>query len=68
MLIWPEHSPPSSVSPFGRLFASHGPNGDLAKFLQDLGKTLLGKYTPRAILVFSAHYETSGQILGSFVP
>ncbi|EJU06114.1 Extradiol aromatic ring-opening dioxygenase [Dacryopinax primogenitus] len=31
-----------------------------ALFLQDFGRVLLQQYKPRAILVFSAHWETSG--------
>jgi aromatic ring-opening dioxygenase catalytic subunit (LigB family) len=58
-LIWPEHLPsmgaPDSVG---------GPKGPNAKFLQDFGKTLLDKYKPKAIVVFSAHWESHGQIEG----
>ncbi|KAJ3992297.1 Extradiol aromatic ring-opening dioxygenase [Lentinula boryana] len=35
-----------------------GPNGPLAEFLKDFGPTLLQKYSPRAIVVFSAYWET----------
>ncbi|KAF7297210.1 LigB domain-containing protein [Mycena indigotica] len=35
-----------------------GPNGPLATFLRDFGPALLEKYNPKAIVVFSAHWET----------
>ncbi|EIN07676.1 Extradiol ring-cleavage dioxygenase class III enzyme subunit B [Punctularia strigosozonata HHB-11173 SS5] len=38
-----------------------GPSGPLAKFLRDFGSTLLSKYNPKAIVVFSAHWETAGE-------
>jgi hypothetical protein len=41
-----------------------GPKGPLASFLKDFGPALLKKYNPRAIVVFSAHWETLGQRLG----
>ena len=41
-----------------------GPDGTLAQFLQDFGKALLSKYKPRAIAVFSAHWETHSETLG----
>ena len=41
-----------------------GPNGPLGRFLKDFGPTLLEKYKPKAILVFSAHWETSGERVG----
>jgi len=40
-----------------------GPNGHLASFLRDFGPTLLKKYKPKGIVVFSAHWETSGERL-----
>jgi aromatic ring-opening dioxygenase catalytic subunit (LigB family) len=42
-----------------------GPNGLHAQFLHEYGPFLLKKYTPKAIVVFSAHYETSGTIEGN---
>lgn len=42
-----------------------GPKGVNAKFLQDFGKTLIEKYNPKAVVVFSAHWETHGQIEGT---
>ncbi|KAF5391911.1 hypothetical protein D9757_001744 [Collybiopsis confluens] len=40
-----------------------GPGGPLAAFLKDFGPILLEKYKPRAILVFSAHFENTGETL-----
>ncbi|THH10283.1 hypothetical protein EW145_g1426 [Phellinidium pouzarii] len=42
-----------------------GPKGPLARFLADFGPTLLRKYKPKGILVFSAHWETAGERLGA---
>jgi aromatic ring-opening dioxygenase catalytic subunit (LigB family) len=41
-----------------------GPNGPLAAFLKDFGPILLKKFKPKGILVFSAHWETTGERLG----
>ncbi|KAI0316783.1 Extradiol ring-cleavage dioxygenase, class III enzyme, subunit B [Amylostereum chailletii] len=40
-----------------------GPKGPLATFLQDFGPALLEKYKPKGIVVFSAHWDTTGQRL-----
>ncbi|KAH8117231.1 Extradiol ring-cleavage dioxygenase, class III enzyme, subunit B [Phellopilus nigrolimitatus] len=40
-----------------------GPDGPLARFLKTFGPTLLDKYKPKGILVFSAHWETRGERL-----
>ncbi|KAJ3741883.1 Extradiol aromatic ring-opening dioxygenase [Lentinula detonsa] len=40
-----------------------GPNGPLANFLRNFGPALLQKYSPKAIVVFSAHWETLGERL-----
>ncbi|KAL1744669.1 Extradiol ring-cleavage dioxygenase, class III enzyme, subunit B [Schizophyllum fasciatum] len=40
-----------------------GPRGPLALFLKDFGPALLQKYNPKAIVVFSAHWETYGERL-----
>ncbi|EIM90214.1 Extradiol ring-cleavage dioxygenase class III enzyme subunit B [Stereum hirsutum FP-91666 SS1] len=40
-----------------------GPRGPLAAFLKDFGPALLKKYNPKAIVVFSAHWETRGETL-----
>jgi len=42
-----------------------GPQGTLAKFLGDFGPHLINKYNPKGIIVFSAHWETSGERLVS---
>jgi len=54
MLIYPQHLP-SPIPGFDKV---GGPNSDHAKFLQYFGKFLIEKYKPKAILVFSAHWET----------
>jgi 4,5-DOPA dioxygenase extradiol len=41
-----------------------GPSGPLFSFLSQFGPTLLKKYQPKGILVFSAHWETSPERLG----
>ncbi|KZT62105.1 Extradiol aromatic ring-opening dioxygenase [Calocera cornea HHB12733] len=46
-----------SMMPFWKETGNESP---LAEFLQDFGRVLVQKYKPRAILVFSAHWETSG--------
>ena len=38
--------------------------GPLSQFLKDFGKTLVDKYKPKAIVVFSAHWDTEGMRLG----
>ena len=44
----------------------NGPNGPNARFLKDFGPALLKKYSPKAIVVFSAHWDTRGERLGSY--
>jgi aromatic ring-opening dioxygenase catalytic subunit (LigB family) len=58
-LIWPDRLP--SRTP---LDSVGGPKGANAQFLRDFGKTLVEKYNPKAIVVFSAHWETHGHIEG----
>ncbi|KDQ60622.1 hypothetical protein JAAARDRAFT_124786 [Jaapia argillacea MUCL 33604] len=53
--------PPTASSPFDSILSHMGPNGSLANFLRDFGPALLEKYNPKAIVVFSAHWETSGE-------
>jgi 4,5-DOPA dioxygenase extradiol len=48
--------------------AYQGPNGPLAKFLAEFGPTLLKKYQPKGIVVFSAHWETQGERLVTDYP
>lgn len=43
-------------------------SGALYRFLGDFGKTLVEKYKPKAIVVFSAHWETDGTRLGTLRP
>ncbi|KAL8278863.1 hypothetical protein RQP46_008734 [Phenoliferia psychrophenolica] len=50
-------------SGFEALRATQGPDGTLANFLKDLGPVLLEKYKPKAIVVFSAHWETPNERL-----
>ncbi|KAL0061978.1 hypothetical protein AAF712_011133 [Marasmius tenuissimus] len=53
--------PKSSITHVGERAALppyHGPDGPLANFLHDFGPTLLNKYKPKGIVVFSAHWET----------
>ena len=59
LLIWPERLPASLP-----LDSIGGPRGPNAQFLRDFGKTLVEKYNPKAIVVFSAHWETHGHIEG----
>jgi aromatic ring-opening dioxygenase catalytic subunit (LigB family) len=47
-----------------RASAHHGPSGPLFRFLSHFGPTLLKKYQPKGILVFSAHWETTSERLG----
>lgn len=41
-----------------------GPKGPLAIFLRDFGPALLAKYKPKAVVVFSAHWDTHGERQG----
>ena len=43
-----------------------GLESPFANFLRDFGPALLAKYQPKGILVFSAHWETEGEQLGTF--
>jgi len=56
--------PKDTVSPFGSLAEYQGANGPLSQFLKQFGPTLLQKYKPKGIVVFSAHWETMGERLG----
>ncbi|BGP12106.1 hypothetical protein JCM10213_005213 [Rhodosporidiobolus nylandii] len=61
MLIYPPHLSVGS-SRLGAIADIQGPlpNGLLARFLSDLGPALLEKYKPKAVVIFSAHWETRG--------
>ncbi len=63
ILQWPESIPPPPR--MASMHESNGPNSPLAQFLQDLGPHLLEKYKPKGILVFSAHWETAQERLGT---
>ena len=52
------HSSPMMLMPSGK-------DGPLAQFLRDFGETLVRKYKPKAIVVFSAHWETNGARVGT---
>jgi aromatic ring-opening dioxygenase catalytic subunit (LigB family) len=41
-----------------------GPDSLHAQFLADFGTTLIDKYRPKGIVVFSAHWETDEPMLG----
>jgi len=51
------------LSSRGGFEAYQGPSGPLASFLKVFGPALLKKYNPRAVVVFSAHWETSSERL-----
>ncbi|TRM58300.1 Extradiol ring-cleavage dioxygenase, class III enzyme, subunit B [Schizophyllum amplum] len=60
-LAFPAGKPPTF---FGGAMAQWvGLRGPLAMFLRDFGPALLEKYNPKAIVVFSAHWETYGETL-----
>jgi len=56
MLLWPKQQVPFGMMSIG------GPDGPHAKFLVDFGKFIMERYRPRALVVFSAHWETRGHI------
>ncbi|KIO33565.1 hypothetical protein M407DRAFT_240973 [Tulasnella calospora MUT 4182] len=62
ILIWPKSKPPRP-GPFGEMIKYQGPESPLSDFLKDFGKVILDKYKPKAIVVFSAHWEESGDML-----
>ncbi|GAA6043180.1 hypothetical protein JCM8097_008714 [Rhodosporidiobolus ruineniae] len=55
MLIHPPHLANQRGGSIGDI---QGPTGPLAVFLTDLGPALVEKYKPKAVVVFSAHWET----------
>lgn len=63
MLAFPESALAGRSDP---VRAKMGPKGPLASFLKDFGPALLSKYKPKAIVVFSAHWETNGERLGTY--
>ena len=66
MLSWPKKQRPIS-GPMDNAWDRFGPDGTLSQFPQDSEKTLRSKYNPRAVAVFSAHWETHGQTLGEYL-
>ena len=53
-------------NPLKRALLQHGGReSPFANFLRDFGPALLAKYQPKGILVFSAHWETEGERLGT---
>jgi aromatic ring-opening dioxygenase catalytic subunit (LigB family) len=46
------------------LVMGEGATGPLSRFLSQFGPTLLKKYQPKGIVVFSAHWETRTERLG----
>ncbi len=65
-LAFPSNLAGRSTGAFGALQRYQGPDGPLASFFKELGPALLKKYKPKAIVVFSAHWETSGETLGMY--
>ncbi|KAL0579239.1 hypothetical protein V5O48_002743 [Marasmius crinis-equi] len=59
MLAYPKGSTTSPMR--SGIQAWQGPEGPLANFLREFGPTLLNKYNPKGIVVFSAHWETLGE-------
>ncbi|EAU88416.1 hypothetical protein CC1G_05182 [Coprinopsis cinerea okayama7 len=57
--------PASAAKGLGEFAAYQGPTGPLYRFLKQFGPTLLKKYQPKAIVVFSAHWETYRERLGA---
>jgi aromatic ring-opening dioxygenase catalytic subunit (LigB family) len=56
----------SDQNPLMRALVQHaGLESPFADFLRDFGPALLAKYQPKGILVFSAHWETEGERLGT---
>jgi aromatic ring-opening dioxygenase catalytic subunit (LigB family) len=65
------HGSPILAGPNPAQFESmakyQGKGGPLYDFLKDFGPTLLKKYNPKGIVVFSAHWETDGERQGKFL-
>lgn len=66
------HGSPALISPetgasSSPVWKHMGPKGPLAAFLGDFGPTLLAKYKPKAIVVFSGHWDTAGDLLGQSI-
>lgn len=48
----------------GGTMTYQGAKGPLSRFLSHFGPTLLKKYQPKGIVVFSAHWETISERIG----
>src|SRR5258708_6323920 len=56
----------NNLNPLMRPLVQHGgKDSPFANFLRDFGPALLAKYQPKGILVFSGHWETEGEQLGT---
>lgn len=66
LLAFPESEVHSGT--YGTMAKHQGPTGSLARFLRIFGPTLLEKYKPKGIVVFSAHWETARERLGEILP
>ncbi|KAF9001934.1 Extradiol ring-cleavage dioxygenase class III enzyme subunit B [Cyathus striatus] len=60
-LAFPEEETKSGA--YGPMGAHMGPTGPLGRFLKIFGPALVEKYQPKGIVVFSAHWETTGERL-----
>ena len=58
-------SPEKEAGRMASLNSIGGPRGLHSQFLKQFGPFLLKKYKPKAIVVFSAHWETRGTIEGT---
>lgn len=54
----------TSSDPRFKSMSNQSGKGALARFLSLFGPALLEKYKPKGIVVFSAHWEEAGQVLG----
>jgi aromatic ring-opening dioxygenase catalytic subunit (LigB family) len=74
-VLWtnrPDHVPgpmllrePESDGRFASMNAQ-ATKGPLSRFLALFGPALLEKYKPKGIVVFSAHWEVAGEVLGEY--
>ncbi|KAJ9091260.1 hypothetical protein QFC19_009170 [Naganishia cerealis] len=64
-LLWPQSLPNPRADLMGDI---SGPDGLLPQFLADFGKTLLEKYKPKGIIVFSAHWDDPELLVTDYKP
>ncbi|KAJ9121249.1 hypothetical protein QFC24_004925 [Naganishia onofrii] len=64
-LLWPKELPNPRADLMGDI---SGPDGLLPQFLKDFGKTLLEKYKPKGIIVFSAHWDDPEILVTDYKP